>query len=116
MRLPAALALFLLAPSLFAAADLRTAVIAEEKVFRAGFHYDLRLRVTNVGTDTAVGVQFAVSSSVPLSCICQTEDIPAGQSRDRFIAFDAPLAAGPLTIHASTTSSTPDANPADNTV
>jgi hypothetical protein len=117
MKPLAALALFLSAPSLFAAADLRTAVIASDRVFRAGFHYsNVRISVTNFGTDTAVGVQFSVTSSVPISCICQPADIPPGQNRERFIQFDAPLASGPLTFIASATSSTPDANPADNTV
>src|SRR5829696_2941694 len=110
MRLPAALALFLFAPSLFAAADLRTAVIASEKVFRAGFFYaNVRISVTNFGTDTAVGVQFRISSSVPVSCICQPDDIPPGQNRERFIQFDAPLISGPMIFTASATSSTPDA-------
>lgn len=109
--------LFLIAPALFADADLRTAVIASDKVFRAGFHYaNVRISVTNFGNETAKNVQFSVTSSVPISCLCQPEDIPPGQNRERFIQFDAPLTSGPMVFHATATSSTPDASPADNTV
>lgn len=42
--------------------------MASDKVFRAGFHYaNVRISVTNFGTDTAVGVQFSVTSSIPIS-------------------------------------------------
>src|SRR5205085_12484401 len=110
-------ALFLSASSLLADADLRTRMIASNAVFRAGFHYaTVRISVTNFGSDTAVGVKFSVTSSIPVSCICPDEDIPPGQNRERPIAFDAPLTSGAVTFTASATSSTPDANPDDNTV
>ncbi|MEK6372155.1 MAG: hypothetical protein AABO58_05615 [Acidobacteriota bacterium] len=117
MKPLAAIALLLSASSVFAAADLRTAIIASDRLFRAGFHYSsVRISVTNFGTDTAVAVQFSVTSSVPISCVCWPDDIPPGQNRERFIQFDAPATSGPLIVTASATSSTPDANPNDNTV
>src|SRR5689334_9746844 len=110
-------ALLLSASSLFAAADLRTIIIASDRVFRAGFRYGtVRISVTNFGTDTAVGVKFSVTSSVPVTCTCQDDDIPPGQNRERPFTFDAPLTSGPVVFTASATSSTPDANPNDNTV
>ena len=110
-------ALLLSAASLLADADLRTRIIASDRVFRAGFHYaTVRISVTNFGTDTAVGVKFSVTSSIPVTCTCPDEDIPPGQNRERSFAFDAPLTSGPVTFTANATSSTPDANQNDNTV
>ncbi len=113
-------ALFLSLPSLFAAsADLRVTVDSGvPSVIRAGFHYSVfYFTVHNEGPDTATGVKFEITSTIPIACN-QCDDIGPirpGDSRSRQLDFDAPAAATTITITATATSSAvSDPNPGNN--
>jgi hypothetical protein len=117
--LPLVVALFLLSPSLFAAADLKVSVESGARTIRAGFNYTgVIISVRNDGPDTATAVKLDVRSSIPIICTSCDDigPIPARETRNRFIEIDAPATPTTFTVTATATSSAvADPNPADNT-
>src|SRR4051812_6585213 len=107
-------ALFLSSASLFASADLVTAVFPPFSPLRAGYTSAIFFQVRNDGPDTATAVTLSIASNVPNTCACNLGDIPRGQTRGGTISFVAPATDGTITFSATASSTTPDPNPSNN--
>ena len=102
------------ASSLFAL-DLSLTVSTSSSVIPAGMHYNnVVFTVHNPGPGVAKDVKVTFASSVPIPD-ANLGDVPPNVHAAFSIDFVAPATAGPLTITATETSSTPDENTANNT-
>jgi hypothetical protein len=107
----ATIAMIVVAPSLYAASNLRiTAALSEDPV-RAGLPFAPGFLVQNLGPDIAKNAVLTTNANTaPLSL----GDIGVRNQRPVSVTVTAPLTAGPFAVTATVSSDTEDADPSDN--
>jgi hypothetical protein len=111
----AALALLVCSAPAFAA-DLEITFVNTPSLIQAGYDAQLNVAIRNLGPDTAENVKVTITGDMPTTCgQCDVGKMPAQALTGRGAAYTAPKAGTTLTFTATVTSSTSDANPANNT-